>query len=179
MTEVDLNRYKLELSKISRDKTNNYVMCNSDYKALNFDAVCKKYCRNIGKPDLCSNDALIKQKKGEWLFVEFKNGSIKDLNIRNKISESLLIFNDIVKSQISDNRINVNYILVYNNKIYPESGKNTKSNSLTELQITLGKKASSEFIQFGLERYKGLYFREVHTMTEMQFMNYLNENVID
>ena len=179
MSKLDLNNFKLELSKISLDKTICHAMCQSDYKAFNFDAIVKKYCSKLGKPKLCSNDALMKQKDCKWLFVEFKNGTFESEDIRNKINESLLVFNDVVEAYtLEEDRENLNFILVYNNVVYPEPEDVRKSESLLEIQKRISRKSGSQFIEFGIERFKGLYFKNVYSMTEEEFIDYLNLNVV-
>ena len=77
MSKLDLNNFKLELSKISLDKTICHAMCQSDYKAFNFDAIVKKYCSKLGKPKLCSNDALMKQKDCNGYLSNLRMGLLK------------------------------------------------------------------------------------------------------
>ena len=54
------------------------------------------------------------RKKNDFTFIEFKNGSIESENIRNKINESLHIFNDTINENLKYDREHVDYILVYN-----------------------------------------------------------------
>ena len=56
-------------------------------------------------------------KTRKFFSLEFKNGQMQNgkiYNVYNKIYDSLLMFNDIVKENISFCRQNVYFVLVYN-----------------------------------------------------------------
>lgn len=47
-------------------------------------------------------------------FVEFKNGRVKNQNVKNKLRDSLLIFLDVTGKTISYTRKHADFIVVYN-----------------------------------------------------------------
>lgn len=104
----------------------------------------------------------------EVLFIEFKNGNMKSEKaaVKNKVRDSLLLFCDITQKNIEYTRRNMKFILVYN------GSKNCPSRSLIAKHIS--EKANEPFISFGMEIFKGLYFKEVCTYTELEFDQYLN-----
>jgi hypothetical protein len=75
------------------------------------------------------------------------------------------LFYRYCKKNISFTRKNLDYILVYNEK------KNSKS----EIVAHIAKKAKTEQIKYGLERFKKYFFKEVHTYTEKEFEEYLTK----
>ena len=61
-------------------------MCESEMKVINFDKIPKAYNRGKGWSILPkSNDALYIDVKGQWYFIEFKNGSINSGEIYKKL----------------------------------------------------------------------------------------------
>ena len=65
------------LKKSSCDEEKREYMCESEMKVINFDKIPKAYNRGKGWSILPkSNDALYIDVKGQWYFIEFKNGSI-------------------------------------------------------------------------------------------------------
>ncbi len=172
-----LQEYKCTLKEASKDPANNEFMTQSTLEVINFDAVKDEYCK-----DLClkeppkSNDALF-INNNNYYFIEFKNGKVegKDIfDIRQKNFDSLLILTDIICKGISFTRQNLTYILVYNEK------KNTFDNEQIQDPppsiIGIGKHfaettAKENYIRFGLDKFKKLYFKEVFTYTEEEFKN--------
>ena len=80
------------------------------------------------------------------------------------------IYCDIYKKYISDMRKCDEFILIYN--------ESKNSSSRTEIGKYFSQKAGKEFGMFGLERYKKLYFQDIHTYTKSEFENFLNEKNI-
>lgn len=160
------------LKETSKDKNNNEseeFMTSSKLEAINFDGVKDDYIKNLHlKENPRSNDALFITDKGHPIFIEFKNGYMdnkKEFDVRGKIYDSMSIFTDIVNKGISFTREHLDYILVYNEK------KNSKSEIVTHI----AKKAKTEHIKYGLERFKKFFFKEVHTYTEKEFEEYLTK----
>lgn len=173
---IDLNDsiFKTTLKETSKDDSdiNNVVyMTDSDLLVTNFDAVKTEYTNNLGLSEnyAASVDALI-QLEDTIYFIEFKNGNMKPevkRNVRDKVRDSLLIYNDIEDSTIADNRTSVVFILVYN-----ENKNKNKSGIVVNPVMKL---ANEEIILFGMEKFKNLYFKEVHTYTESQFEDFLHK----
>ena len=75
-------------------------------------------------------------------------------------------------------RENAVFIVVYNQEKNPlpnqqKKEKTQDSVSRNKIGDYIAGKANKELILFDLERYMGLYFREVHAYTQEQFADYL------
>lgn len=107
-----------ETSKNSPDKNTINYMVESNFEVIDFDEVKNCYIRELGVKVLetpKSNDVLM-ELNGELYFIEFKDGNMEKAihDVKRKIYDSLLIFCDIIKENISFTREYMNYILVYN-----------------------------------------------------------------
>lgn len=163
-----LAKHMTSLRKTSKDdnaQDNITYMTDSNLSVINFDAVAKEYARVYhikGIPT--SNDALYIAKDGKLVFIEFKNGIIDKptlYNIKQKNYESIIVLTDILGKTVSYTRTNVEYILVYNGE---KNSKRSIANHFT-------KKAKNNFVQFGLEMFKGYCFSNVYTYTKDEFDN--------
>lgn len=177
-----------EASKDDGDSENIKYMTMSEYRVIDFDRVKNVYvARCINAPEskedtISSVDALF-QCSGIVQFIEFKNGEIKPHvkhNIKHKISDSLLLFTDITDLQIKNTREMADFILVYNETKNVE-GHNlvSRSSSKDEIADYFIKKAGKNYVRFGLEKYQGVYFRKVKTLTENEFNDFLQTLVLD
>lgn len=164
------------LHDTSYDRNNNEYMTNSEYPAIDFDGVKNSYIfsnSKISASNMRSNDALVilDRAKGKFLFIEFKNGDIhsthKKEEIRSKIAESLLILNDIIHEDLTFDRNNINYILVYNQSKNP-SFQGQRSNSLTRIANTLASWSNTTYLINGFDKYKA-FFHDVKTINETEF----------
>lgn len=189
---IDLNSsdFKKTLKGCSNDNKNKDYMTESELEAINFDRIKEKYAGQLGldKGIVRSTDALLKcNGTGLLYFIEFKNGKlvrnsiskdkivddpIKVAEIKEKVRDSLLIYNDITHSNISYTRNNAVFILVYNEQ------KNDRGNSLNLIHNNIMRRAKKEEIRFQLACFEKIYFKEVHTYTESQFTEFLNHNFI-
>lgn len=167
-------------------------MVSSELKAIDFDKVKSKYCESLKLSEAPnSNDALFSINQNKLVFVEFKNGYIDKktiYNIRKKIYDSLLIFNDIISNSIAYTRKSMIYILVYNKsknnqnhfleKKINEDSKSIIQNSCSydNLAKTIGSYANEEYILFGLKMFENYCFKEVHSFTVSEFEKYIAEN---
>ena len=163
-------------------------MIISAIPAVDFDAVKEEYAKELHLSTMpASNDALLEDGQGNLVFVEFKNCKItKNLQyeIRKKIYDSCLIFSDLTSETLSYMRKNMDYILVYNES---ENLRNTDDKSIEAKNKTVQQSPSQdllaktiigysgkEFIHFGLNKFKTYCFRDVHSYTETEFINYLS-----
>ena len=92
---------------ISSLKESISYMTDSDYEVVNFDGVKSDYIRGLCISETpCSNDAVcVLDDKDTIVFIEFKNGgNIKKYELWKKIYDSVLIFNDLSHSLISETR---------------------------------------------------------------------------
>lgn len=168
---------KCPIKKTSRDSGSNSpeYMVNSDLEVINFDKVTAKYVRKLKPPFLPkSNDALYIGKDKKIYFVEFKNGLLKSnevFDIYNKIYDSLLIFNDIVNTNISFCRQHLYFILVYNEDKNPQDmlSVQTQESAKVLIKKAVHRKAKQPFIRFGLDRFEKIYFKRVYTYTVREF----------
>lgn len=183
MINLNDESYRSTLKETSKDDSggaNVEYMTGSDIQVLNFDTVKTAYTNSLGLSEgaACSVDALLFKEQNSTdegssdksvFFIEFKNGKIESQikrNIANKVRDSLLIYNDIKKLSVEDMRKQAVFILVYN------AAKNPDSSRSSIAQSVMGR-ANQELIRFNLDRFKGLYFKEVHTYTENQFQSFL------
>lgn len=177
---IDLNNAaiftnnKNTLKETSFDGDNKVYMSQLTLDVVNFDKVKDAYCDSLDKACSArphSNDALfidIEQEK--FLFIEFKNGELKGQRLQDvklKISESLLIFNDIVNENISFDRKSVNYVLVYNAENNAEFEKQ-RTSSLSKTASTLAKLAGRRFCINGFDAYL-YFFHDVRTINQDEF----------
>ena len=168
-----------ETSIDDSDSNDIKYMTESKLEAVNFDQVKRKYVNRLNLSEDCakSMDAVV-QKDGRIIFIEFKNGKVNNRDIKDKLRDSLLIFLDIVKKDLDYARTNVDCVVVYNqfkNPISVQSGKNyvQESRSRDIINDFIAGKADTEIIRFDLERYKRLYYRQVHTYPIDRFEKYL------
>lgn len=168
-----------ELSKDDSDPNDVQYMTDVPMDAVDFDKVKRIYANRLGLSEECaaSADALM-SAKNRVLLIEFKNGKVNNRNVKDKVRDSVLLFCDITEKHIADTRENVEFVLVYN------PGRNPMPNQVIKARTqesasrdAIGKhfmlKANQEYIRFDLERYKRLYFKDVHTYSVEEFEGYL------
>ena len=170
-----------ELSKDDSDKNNVKYMTDSKTMAVDFDKAKTIFTNNLSLSEEVADsvDAILQTDKGIF-FIEFKNGRMRNekAKVKSKIKDSLLMFGEITCTTIADTRKEIEFILVYNEEKNPapHQRKEYASPSCISIGKILHKKAKEEFIRFDLERNKGLYFKDVHTYTEEEFRNFI-ENI--
>lgn len=190
MQMIDCTTYEIfsenisTLKEISLDdsqKDNIYYMTDSDKKVVDFDKVKTLYANELQMSEECaaSVDGIFSTSE-RVVFVEFKNGKMdgQKRKVKDKLRDSLLIFCDITSKQISDTREWAEFVLVYNINKNPlpnqlKKEKIQESQSRIDIANYISNLAKKEFIRFGLEKYKTLYFKEVHTYSETEFKEYL------
>lgn len=160
------------LKNTSLDSKNKVFLSESSVTVYNFDSIKNKYfnCyKESDAPGKSVDAILINGDKN--VFIEFKNRPIEQNEIRIKIGDSLLVFNELTNSHLKDRRKDSDFILVYsaekNKKAKPES---KSYNGIVDAVSNLAKE---ETILFKLEKYKGTFFREFHTYNEKEFELYL------
>ena len=171
---------KNTLKELSKDDPRDGVtvpkyMTESALNAVDFDMVKRRYTNAHGHSENHANSVdAISHTDDEVVFIEFKNGNVVNREIRDKIRDSLLMFCDITETTVSYTRQYVDFMLVYNEDNHPLPNQMTKGlvqNSPARLSIAqkLAKLGKQDFIRFELGRFKGLYFKNVHTYTQEQF----------
>lgn len=182
-----LKKFTDTLKNTSKDKHDiseaEEYMTESKLEVINFDSVKSDYIKDLQLAENPkSNDTLFIAKNDEMYFIEFKNGGIdigRNFQLRIKIYDSLLILLDILNKNIGYSRKNITYILVYNkekrhtskwykeDKLEKEEVRGSHSRDL--LVGRLSELAKVPYIQFDLEKYKKLYFKDVFTYSTIQF----------
>ena len=173
------NRSTFKETSLDDGGKENQYMVDSEIEVINFDRVKSAYIKGMRLQDTpLSSDALYERQPGEYFLVEFKNGRLNKTDIysvQKKIYDSLLIFNDIMDTNISFCREHVDFILVYNESKNPKS-TDEAGNSLdapTPSRVAIGqhlsKKANSHFIRFGLKQFKTIYFHDIFTYSVQEF----------
>lgn len=173
------NRESLkETSKDDSDPSDIKYMTSSEKLVVNFDLVKRYYVNALGRSEntITSVDAIV-PLENRILFVEFKNGEVNNRNVKDKLRDSLLVFLDIIEKNINFSRENIDLVVVYNLERNPfprkkQKGELQETPSRVAIADYVMEKAQEEFIRFDLERYKRIYFRDVHTYSKEQFDEY-------
>ena len=186
--KMDLKIYNTStLKQTSKDDNNEEYMTESTIRVINFDSIGgDKYSKNNElNIQLKTNDVLFLHNDKKYTFIEFKNGKLLDKtnkidikklkDIELKILNSLFVLGDIEEKSLSSLKEITDYILVYNEE------KNTPNerNSISEIGnyfINQGNISSEktktereEIICFGLEKFKGYCFKNIHTYSKEEF----------
>ncbi len=168
------NKNLQSLKQISFDKSNNDYLVTLKRQAIDFDNFKKDYCRKIHvhENNTSSADALMVHK-GKLLMIEFKNGYLSkmrssdlEMMLKNKMLHSLIMFCDVTNKTTSFTRKNMVFILVYNEE------KNKVSKNYIKKHIA--KKARTNFLRFGLDKFPESFYNEVLTLTPKEFYRYLD-----
>ena len=155
-------------TEVSLDDTSGISMVESNAPIINFDHVKTGYLNALGKTEECAasvdalGESLASDNKDYFYFIEFKNGEIDAENIRNKVAESLLMFNDITHKEIKETRENAEFILVYN----PQK-KQYRPQEQRAIHLSRIGKAPCPF--YGLGKYQGTYFKRAYMMSAELF----------
>lgn len=173
------------ITETSKDDQNKQVLIHSNITVYDFDKVKDQYCNSYKQSQesffLCSADAFHSYEADTYLLIEFKNGKIDSKvrkNIKQKISDSLIMLMDIMSINLEYVRKHFDFILVYNEEKNQEEHlrhKEIKSNTIRKLQAEQALKSKllglggEEIIKFKLGGFKRLFFRDVHTYNEEQF----------
>ena len=179
------------LKDTSKDKKE-YMTNSEKIKVINFDNLSKKgYSKMLRLKGQSfpfkTNDALyLDVENNKFIFIEFKNGSfsVNEKNFKEKelpqlelkIIGSMYILQEITGKSFKELREITDYILVYNEEKNSPNEKNSISeignyfinqgSSLSVGENTFGK---DEIICFGLEKFKGYCFKNVHTYSKEEF----------
>ena len=187
--KINLKIYNTStLKQTSKDDNNEEYMTESQIKVINFDSVGgDKYTRNNNLSiQLKTNDVLFLHNDERYTFIEFKNGKLLDKSnridikklkdIELKILNSMFVLGDIEGKSLNTLKEITNYILVYNEEKNLPNEKNSISeignyfvNQGSNLSIVENTFEKDEIICFGLEKFKGYCFKNVHTYSKEEF----------
>ena len=187
--KINLKIYNTStLNQTSKDDNNEEYMTESQIKVINFDSVGgDKYTRNNNLSiQLKTNDVVFLHNDERYTFIEFKNGKLLDKSnridikklkdIELKILNSMFVLGDIEGKSLNTLKEITNYILVYNEEKNSPNEKNSISeignyfvNQGSNLSIVESTFEKDEIICFGLEKFKGYCFKNVHTYSKEEF----------
>lgn len=157
-------------------ETDELYMIDSNLEVVNFDSVKHEYCQGLGLCDIASSVDALYCKGNNFYFIEFKNGRIEKKDIEKKIYDSLLLFSDISKQDISYFRKHLFFILVYNEE--KEKVNNIGLVQKHHIQQSNGRDFINYHInkkcQFDLGKYQELYFKEVFVKTAKELKAYFD-----
>ena len=191
--DYDILKKHISLLKITsvddHDKANIRYMTESEKAAINFDDVKKEYVKGFELSEVPkSNDALFINKNNELVFVEFKNGFMdnsKKYAVRKKIYDSIIILTDILNMGISRLKCSMEYILVYNEEVNKEEQEVLEkeksivqsSPAFDSIAKSISTMANTEYVCFGIRIFENYCFHKVHTYTEAEFEQYLQNAI--
>ena len=175
------------LKDTSKDKKE-YMTNSEKIKVINFDNLSKKGYSKMLRLKVQSfpfktNDALyLDVENNKFIFIEFKNGSfsVNEKNFKEKelpqlelkIIGSMYILQEITGKSFKELREITDYILVYNKEKNPHIFSAVDmGNYIVNLGTLNNKKIRNlkEGISFGLEKFKGYCFKNVHTYSKEEF----------
>jgi len=171
-------------AEISKDNANRYSMFEDEGEVINFDLVERVYKQELSKTLSCnlveSMDGLANVEPHTFSLVEFKHGKFSYEELNDKILNSLLVLCDILHKNISDLRNHMDLIFVCNDNKGIDIANNAQrkiqeSISRSNIEKAIFKKAKKEPIRYRLKKYQGMYFRNVHTYTETEFSEYMQQ----
>lgn len=197
---IDNKKPLFEVSKDDSDEENPVYMVGIDRDiskdiVIDFDSVKTAFCKRFHKSNevFKSADALLySEVKNKLIFVEFKNGNVKNVkNLKEKLKDSLLVFSNIVDVDLKFCRKYLEYIVVYNyekkkpsveqKKVKYRKEEQNKSQSPSKEYVEgiakpLFKLAKDEIILWDLEIMKDICVSDVHTYTVDEFVKYYSDN---
>ena len=175
------------LKDTSKDKKE-YMTNSEKIKVINFDNLSKKgYSKMLRlKGQSCAFNSkyslYLDVENNKFIFIEFKNGSfsVNEKNFKEKelpqlelkIIGSMYILQEITGKSFKELREITDYILVYNKEKNPHIFSAVDmGNYIVNLGTLNNKKIRNlkEGISFGLEKFKGYCFKNVHTYSKEEF----------
>ena len=176
-----LLKKKMTLKKASYDTINDEYMTSSDVEVYHLDGLLyamQRYAnqhdeifvhRSSETPSAC--DALyIDKVNNKFVLIEFKNGKLPKktiVNIHNKALDSIKILSYIFDMPLEVISKRTKFVLVYNEI------KNTEPFECYEPYERELDYLTNGYIHFGLGKYQGTLYSEVHTLGIEQFNNNL------
>lgn len=162
-------------SKDDSDKKNIVYMTDSMQKAINIDNVKLAYSNQHfpnQNTSYRSVDAIVQTEQTVY-FIEFKNGKLcgeERARIREKISNSILLFSDILGITFSNFRNECVFILVYNKE------KNSLPQpSQQRIAEFVNKRSENAECRFDFDKLKPFLVHDVKTYTREEFEDFLKK----
>ena len=158
------------LKQSSYDSANNeYMVEDETIPVYNYDGVISEYASRTKMQRMpCSNDALYIDQN-HIIFIEFKNGTVREEQLMRKAYDSLLVLFDHDMGlgwcrsdfcgDISFSRENIEFILVW---------ENPDKNQGTAPRISIGDHVRKKG-KFGLNSLKGYLYKDTRVMSKIEF----------
>lgn len=162
------------LKAASKDDCNGEYMTESNLRTIKFDSVKVKYAKKYfpgNNYKYKSVDALL-QTSDDVYFIEFKNGRLdgeERAKIREKLSNSLLLFSDILGLTFSKFRDCSIFILVYN-----KDNVNGRNKSLNKIVNSVYERSELKNQRFDFEQLAPFLVHDVQTYTKEEFEEFLS-----
>lgn len=110
-----IRKIRTTLKATSYDSKNEEYMTDSSLSVVDFDKFKEEYLRERGKPITMAYSADALSMDGEYSYlIEFKNGEIDPIQIRDKLKDSVMMLCDEWKKTTTDTRKEIRFVLVYN-----------------------------------------------------------------
>ena len=194
MREYEFQRFKYKeyestIKTVSQsDRGENFI--ESDIKVYDFDKFTADICNCYrDKKYLNSVDAFAVSDDNEFLFIEFKNvrkSHFPKRSVSPKAFDSIYIAQFFLDEKYSIDFLKEHSILivVYNDDAVSETQKENKSGDFEKIKKKIGVYAQIDKeseILFNLEKYKGILYKDIFTISKKEFMNKyaLKCNLID
>lgn len=172
------------LKETSKDTANQEYMTNYEGIVFDFDSIKQEYTKCLSMSyTVCKSCDALKWDDTHKILIEFKNRNFNNKEIKDKIQASLLLLCDIVNTNISKTREELDFILVYDKDVKPLTNDEKEllvqeSSSRVEIGGILGKLAHTPLVRFDLEKYKGFYFKHVLTLTGEEFESWVEASFV-
>ncbi len=166
--------HKTQLKNTSSDIINKEYLSDDTRIVIDFDAVKEAYMSDISVPtDFASSvDAVFSDDEEKIYFVEFKNGDFEGIKIKKKAYDSILIYQDVVSSKISELRDNGIFILVISDEKYEKLSARDKR------AMAFASRGKTDYAIYGLNKLRGYCFKEVHCKKALNFKKYIEQKRI-
>lgn len=173
-----MKEYESTIKETSKSDEN-IDFIESEVKVYDFDTytedICKEY-RN--KKSLSSVDAFALSDDGDLWFIEFKNARKSQLpkkSLPPKAYDSMYTAYFFLKERYSIDELKKKAVLfvVYNDDAISDENKENQSKSFSKFKTKMGEMAKIDTetrILFGLEKFKGFLYREIHTIGKQEFL---------
>lgn len=165
------------LKSASEDDTNHVHMVESMYNVLDYDEVAKTHQNEEHYSyRLSSNDAVYVANNGVVYFVEFKNGSLKKVDIAKKgIGSAMLAMALGIVDSLKELQERAVYILVYN-AAYIEN-KQTKSQK--KISANLRQKSGRTITKLPIMKEVDWIYHESFSYTVNEFESEFIKKIVE
>lgn len=171
-----LEKNRSNFQKCSKDANNNEFMNVPDFPCIDFDNATEDFVRSRnGSVNVSwSADSFVRKKTGEPVLIEFKNGKLRGKesaihNVRDKMINSILILEAILKTDWQKLAKSMEFILVYNVDKNPFDPRESIHEHM------FNKESGTQGVRFDLQRYCPVYYRQVRTITEEEFSKLVDD----